>query len=178
MVRFGSVTPEEQVQTIAEVAESNANEQEIYHLALTSRGVAVNQAQDSYRLVQIAFGRFLMKDMGIQFSPDYWRFSEAGQHLATEQLADNAVFLAAQTLASSLMTKPVISALAFTSPELRAVNDLLRQGSKAADLALAPVVLFEGKPNNEALQKAGEQMRQHLNKMSESAPRKPWWKIW
>ena len=172
------MTPETQVQIIAEVAENGGAEQEIYHLALTSRGVALNEAQDSYRLIQIAFGRFLMKDMGIQFSPDYWRFSEAGQHLTTEKLADNTVFVAAQTLWSSLMTQPVISALALTSPELRAVNDLLHQGSKPADLALAPVVLFEGKPDDEAIQKAGEQMRQHLNGMSASTPRKPWWKVW
>ena len=179
LVKWVSMTPEEQVQIIAEIASRNSeSEQEIYHLALTSRGVTLNEAQDSYRLVQIAFGRFLMKDLGIQFSPDYWRFSEAGQHLVTEKLSDNAVFLAAQTLSSSLMIKPVISALALTSPELRAVNDLMKQGSKSADLALAPVVLFEGRPNNEAIEKAGKQMRQHLNDIPYSVKSKPWWKVW
>ena len=177
--KMNAMTPEEQVQIILAVAEENAGiDQAKYHAALTARGVPLHEAQDSYRLVQIAFGRFLMKGMGVRFSPDCWRYTESGEHRATEQLENHPVFRAAQKVSPTQMTKPVIDALVLTSPELKAVNDLMQQGSKSEDLALAPVVLFEGNPDNAAIQKAGEHMRRHLNDAAETEARKPWWKVW
>ncbi len=145
--------------------------------SMVQHGCLPELALEVARLVPVAFGRQFLSGMGISFSDAYWLFSDDGDVEERRTLSSNAVYMEAVNLAPSLMSKAVVSTIVFRSSEADAVNTALNNGSKPANLRLAPVAIFYGQPTDTGLQRAQEQITASLRDWPASEGKKPWWKL-
>ncbi|BBA32060.1 hypothetical protein sS8_0091 [Methylocaldum marinum] len=146
--------------------------------ALVAHGCEPGLAVEAVRFVPVAFARQFLNGMGISFSDTYWKFSPDGTIQEQGSLSNHILYSMAYDLSPSLMSKPVISNVAFRSPEANAVNNALNGGSQPANLKLAPLAFFLGEPTESGYAKAQERIKAYLSATPSASSTKPWWKIW
>ena len=112
------------------------------------RGVPRARAELAAALVPLAFGRLLLKPLGVRL-PDTATLLTTGSgrdgrkiRLSAHPVFRQADVFARQAMKWGALGKDEFGWLAMASPEVQAVNELLDAGSKAENLALvAPIVL-------------------------------------
>jgi hypothetical protein len=113
-----------------------------------------------------------MKDLGVNFRDEYIRYiSDNGKTVVKQRrkLKDELVFTESLKIASSIVSKrkagEEFQAVAFTSAEFRAVNELMNKGSEPQNIVLTEPYL---------------QWREDLGNenFSESSQDKSWWQFW
>lgn len=163
----------------AAISESNERSEAELIALLESSGIDEAVAERTVRFTPVAFGRALLRDMGITFSDDFLRFDGDGNLVHSGKLSHDEVFVASVKNVPSLADSPAFEAIALSSSEVHTVNQMLNSGSNSADLVLAPVAIFDQMPTDAGMQLA----QQHLAKLlqpdgSHDTPLKPWWKFW
>lgn len=126
-----------------------ANEDQI-EAALTEAGIPIHEVHRVLEFVPLAFGRVLLAELGAVPREEYIRYTiQNGEIVEKERkkLVDDAFFATAMKVARSKRGwwKPrnEFLAIAERSAEVRAVRQLIAQGSKAANIVLtAPHFLF------------------------------------
>jgi hypothetical protein len=146
-----------------------------YERALVARAI---------QFVPVAFGRALLDNLGIQFSPNYILLSGEGRLVERGLLESLAVYKTAQAMTSS--RAEAMRAVALRSAEVSAVNAALNAGSDPADLVAVPVVAFTEPTTEqgvaraqELLESLAEDARLEAGSQAEQPKTgKPWWKFW
>jgi hypothetical protein len=136
------------------------------------------------QFVPVAFGRVLLSNLGIQFSPNYILLSGEGWLVERGLLESLEVYRTAQAMTSS--RADAMRAVALRSAEVTAINSALNAGSNPADLAAVPVVAFTESATQQGVARAQELLQSLLEDARLEAgsqaeqPRtgKPWWKLW
>jgi hypothetical protein len=146
--------------------------------SMAAYGCAPELAAEATRFVPVAFARQFLNGMGISFSETYWKFSPDGSIQEQGSLSNHHLYSRAFELSPSLMSKSVISNVAFRSPEANAINNALNGGAKASNLRLAPLAFFLGEPTESGYAKAQEHIRAFLSAKPSAPSSKPWWKVW
>jgi len=183
----GPVSPESAVSWLADIvaARPDFTEDEVYS-ALAEAGVPDSLADRAYKLTQVAWGRVFLKDLGVQFSPEYVCFNASGKVVESGRMDDEPCFAAASRLARRYASTPGFRRLVLMSADVNAVNNALQKGSKPEDLVMAPAFLFLESPTAAGMENARQVIAQYMVALSgssssakrESAPAKPWWRFW
>jgi len=130
----------------------------VLRLRLLGAGLSKAQAIAAARFIPLAFGRELLKGMGVTLTDYYVRSGAIDEE---RKLDAEPIFTAASYLASIIAKESpeIFGAVAIQSSEVQAVNAALNAGSDAKDLIASPpvVVVDKDEPAEEA---------------------KPWWKVW
>ncbi len=145
---------------------------------LRKRGYNGEHVAEAIQLIPIAFARQFLNGMGIDFSEQYWILSPNGSIEKQGLLTENSLYSEALKLAPGFMAKPVIECIVFRSSEAHAINGAMNNGSKAENLKLAPICLFNGKPTELGISKAESEIQNFLKASSSKKHQKPWWKLW
>jgi len=123
---------------------------------LVRYGLTNVQARAAMRFIPLAFGREVMKGMGVSFPDTYLRVT--GDQSEERPLADEPFFYGAAALAPQL-PPDAVTTIAMQSAEMQALNAALHGGANAADLVAGPPVI-------------------ELQQGEKTAPPRPWWKFW
>jgi hypothetical protein len=112
---------------------------------LSDCGVAKARATKLVQFLPIAFTRFLYRDKGVQFAPNYVVLGNDGQPLAQRLIADEPAFRAAWDYCEETKTvsEDYFVNIAARSGGYLAIQDVLRQGSNLADIATGPPFMSE-----------------------------------
>jgi hypothetical protein len=114
---------------------------------LTYNGLSEEQATKLIQFVPIAFTRFLYRDKGIQFAPNYVVLGPDGRPIAQRLIADEPAFREAwwhcEEAASRGVTEEYFVIVAARSGGYRAIQDLIRKGSNLACVVTGPPVMVE-----------------------------------
>ena len=146
--------------------------------SMVAHGCGSELAAEATRFVPVAIARQFLGGMGISFSDTYWKFAPDGSIQEQGSLANHSLYSKALELSPSLLSKPVISNVAFRSPEANAVNNALNGGSQASNLRLAPLAFFLGEPTESGYAKAQEHIKAFLSAAPSAPSPKPWWRVW
>jgi hypothetical protein len=105
--RGGEVAPETAVAWLADILAGwgDVREDDAY-AALAEAGVSDAVADRAYKFTQIAWGRDLLADLGIQFATEYLWLNGAGEVVDSGKLADEACFATAARLAQRYRGAP------------------------------------------------------------------------
>ncbi len=125
---------------------------------LIRAGMSRQEAHDAMRFVPLAFGRELLKGMGVVLSPAYINMTAGARE---ERALDKEPFYRAAMWLASLIAKEdaaMFSIVATQSSEVQAVNAALNGGADAAGLVASPPVIECTMPTCATL--------------------KPWWRFW
>ena len=124
--------------------------------ALAARGFDTRAAERMVVFAPVAFGRYLLRDMGIKFDPT---FEVRGDRVRTaaplplDQMPEYVAAVRAAPIVAS--SSPGFRALALRSAEVNAVNNLLIKGSQPANLQLIPMLItwdiLDGDPPTKVL---------------------------
>jgi hypothetical protein len=110
--------------------------------ALVARGFETKAAERTVIFAPVAFGRYLLRDMGIKFDPTFEvrgdRFQTTSP-LPLDQMAEYVAAVRAAPIVAS--SSPGFRALALRSAEVNAVNSALTKGSQPANLQLSPTLI-------------------------------------
>jgi hypothetical protein len=120
-------------------------------------GVPDALAHRAYLFTQVAWGRAILADLGVEFSPEYVCFDASGEVVESGRLADEPCFAAASRLAGRYAGTPGFKRLALLSADVDCVNKHLQGGSRPEDLVTGKVFLIL-----EELTAAREDMDQRL----------------
>ncbi|MGE3242039.1 MAG: hypothetical protein AB7G28_06940 [Pirellulales bacterium] len=145
---------------------------------LVAQGVDTSTAERTVRFVPVAFGRFFLDGMGISFDNRFFRYDCDGDVVESGRLQDEDVYAAATELAPILAGTRAFERIVFSSSEVRAVNDALKQGSKAGHLVTLPIAVCESTPTREGMVRIQEHLHSQLRNERSFVSRKPWWKVW
>jgi len=153
------------------------------------RAVLVAQA---LQFIPIAFGRALVADVGVRFSPNFILVTGDGLQVKRGALDTLVTYRVARSLLTS--RADVMRSVGLRSAEVRAINSALHAGSKPADLSMAPIVAFTDPASEIGTERAHELVRalaQHEagvlpqpppepppESLPAPASKPPWWKIW
>ena len=165
---------------------------------LESRGVAADLVDRVTPFVPLALGRVLVGDMGPTFSPDFLRVRPDGG-AARLRLMREPVFARASALARELLSGELLEpakSLAFTGPEVNAINSALHAGSKPQNLVLSPAIVPERGVTPDVVSRAIAQLQRRdsfgcgprgashparptpVHPDSATKPANPWWRFW
>ena len=123
---------------------SKLEEDEIYRI-LVAEGVERRRAARLLEFLPTVYSRLILRDSGVRFSDKFRRRLPDGtiseeQPLASESVWNEATEFALDEARRGISGEDLI-AVAIRSPEFRAINDLLRQGSKLENLVSMPLGL-------------------------------------
>lgn len=114
---------------------------------LIENGLSEQQATKLIQFTPIAFTRFLYRDKGVRFAPNYVVLGGDGQPVAQRLIADEPAYREAwshcEQATSGAATENYFVVVAARSGGYRAIQDLVRQGSDLASVATGPPVLME-----------------------------------
>ncbi|MBW4653821.1 MAG: hypothetical protein KME20_12400 [Kaiparowitsia implicata GSE-PSE-MK54-09C] len=158
------------------VVEVEYTSDEFIYNSLCEKEVSPGVATQAVQLIPIAFGRHILRDLGIAFCDKFWIFNSVGRVLYRGSLEKNKIFSAAFQLAPILLTKSVLDQVVFRSVEVNSVSQALYAGSSPDNLVPPPVVLFNDYPCAVGMQRAQEVIRSHLKDLYKFEP-KPWWGV-
>jgi hypothetical protein len=134
---------------------------EIYRAAVAS-GVPGRLADRAFKFAQIAWGRFSLGTLGVQFSPDDMCFNADGEVVESGRLEDEPCFAAATRLVERFALTPAYQRLAYSSADFNTVIDARRAGSKLEILETGPAGVFLEAPTKAGLRRATERLTRHL----------------
>jgi uncharacterized protein DUF6348 len=110
--------------------------------ALVARGFETKAAERMVVFAPVAFGRYLLRDMGIDFDPTFEVRGERFQTTSPLLLDQMAEYVAAVRAAPIVASSSLgFRALALRSAEVNAINNALIKGSQPADLRLTPTLI-------------------------------------
>jgi hypothetical protein len=165
---------------------------------LESRGVPAELVHRVAPFLPLALGRVIVGDMGPTFSPDFLRVRPDGG-AERLRLMREPVFARSSALARELLSGELLEpakALAFTGPEVNAINSALHAGSKPQNLVLSPAIVPERGVTPDVVNRAIAQLQQRPPSPGEpraasrparpipahpdraTKPAKPWWRFW
>ncbi len=144
--RDPSITPDvlqRWIELMVETAEGqrDLSEEELSQ-ALVRQGVPPLTAVRLVVLVPVAFGDFLLSEMGAGVTPSIGLVSKSGKVSKVTLLTNFAEYRAAAELASGLRAREGFENLAESSAQLRAVRQLISRGSDPRNIRLAPGTTF------------------------------------
>lgn len=133
------------------------------HQKLIETSIVPQTADLACKFTQIAWGRVFLDGLGITFAPTYVCLDHQGRQIETGLLKENPYYRAAMAVAATEQQYPSFLRLALMSADVRIVNQMLNEGSRASDLVTGP-------PHLILIGNAGE---------AEGSKRKrPWWRPW
>lgn len=170
------MTPEAAVTLLAEIVSNRSDftDDEVY-AAMSDTSMADSIADLAYKFTQIAWGRALLRDLGIEFPDNYICFNGEGEVIESGLLEEQPYFVAAVAMAKQYAETPGFQRLALMAAEVHAVNDLLLQGSEPQNLKTTPPALFLEPATPEGQEHAREYLMQTLGPQK---TKKPWWQFW
>jgi len=176
------MTPREAVIILAEVVASRDEftEDDLY-AALSRASVPDDLADRTYKLTQIAWGRFFLSGLGVTFSEAFYWLNANGQIVSSGVLSNEPSYAVALSLAERYAPYPGFHQLALMSADVQAVNQLLKKGSKPEDLQGAPAVMFTEPPSPQGMASADRLLAEGLAPQTPhnaTRERRPWWKLW
>ncbi|MGL6073473.1 MAG: hypothetical protein ACRC8S_04845 [Fimbriiglobus sp.] len=104
-------------------------------------------AVELYEFVPLAFGRYFLSGLGVTLDPEYIRVDRRGRERHRGPIGDVAAFQLATALAPEYAERArktqdgSFMAVAATSGEVKAVSELIANGSKAVDIVCVPPVM-------------------------------------
>jgi hypothetical protein len=114
---------------------------------VTEQGMTESQATKLVQFVPIAFTRFLYRSAGVRFAPDYVVLGSDGQIAARRMVATEPAFREAWSHCEEAATRAVgdeyFISIAARSGGYRALQDLIRQGSKLAGIMTSPPIMMQ-----------------------------------
>src|SRR5258708_21588042 len=168
------MSPEVAVDRLAEIVAPRSDFTEDDGSAVMSAvGIPDREADLAYKFTQLAWGRVALDGMGIQFSQDFFCFNGAGRIVESGRLAEQPYFVAAASSVQKYSKTPGFVRLAFMSPDVQAVNNALKAGSKPENLVTATAAMFIEAATPERLGTARRILSDHLPSSSPSPPREP-----
>jgi hypothetical protein len=124
----------------------DAADEEI-HRHLTEQGFSQSQATKLIQFIPIVFTRFLYRNAGIQFAPNYVLLDLNGQPIAQRPIAEEPAFREAWAYCEQSSTRGVneeyFRIIAARSGGYRAIQDLLQQGLDLAGIVTSPPMMME-----------------------------------
>lgn len=143
--RAPQVTPVAAVTRLAEIvaASPDLSEDEVYD-AMAAAGIPAGLADRAYKFTQIAWGRLLLANVGVEFPPDYSYTTVDGDEEGEALLADEPCYTAAVRLAPQYRRTPAFKPLAESSAEVSSINAALDAGMEPENLTIgSTLVLIE-----------------------------------
>lgn len=147
-------------------AEHKGSDEEALEQALLSAGIPPALTIKLLGFMPLAFARVLMGGTGIMFQDYYLRYNYQTIKDQKRKLMDEPVYRESFELASYIaarkMAGEAFKAVAFRSPELAAVNEGLRNGSRPERMIMSPLVIIwdeEIEPPAEASGQKGTKKR-------------------
>ena len=105
---------------------------------LESKKVEQEQARRLIFFTQIAWGREILRDYNLVFSPDYCCFDQHGEIVRSGKLDEESHFSYAQSQIQKYQGSVVFEKLACTSSEHNALMASLRDGANPRNLIFTP----------------------------------------
>jgi hypothetical protein len=131
---------------------------------LIRAGLTREQAMEVTSFIPLAFGRELLRGMGVNLSDSYVQAGERDGTCVERKLADEPMFSKARALVPMIaaeLGQDVFTAVALQSSELRAVNEALNHGVSPDGLVASPPIVIW--PDGLVRPASGK---------------RPWWKVW
>jgi hypothetical protein len=129
--------------TIHIFAEHRDSHWEVLVQAIEDSGIPVSVTAKLAEFMPLAFGRVLMKDLGISFREEYVRYVFSGGKTVVKQqrkLTDELVYRESLRIASKMEAEKIdgeeFLAVAYRSAEFNVVNDMELKGVKPENLVL------------------------------------------
>jgi len=157
------MTPEEAVRTLAVMLRTWEDfTQEDVHQRLLHTGLSARDAELTYGMTQVAWGRAFLNGLGITFAPTYVFVGAGGREIESGRLTAQPHYQTAMAIATSEQPFPGFLRLAMMSADVRVVNEMFNRGSNASDLMTGPPHLVLIDDVDDTREKS----------------RKPWWRPW
>ncbi|WP_157369448.1 hypothetical protein [Zavarzinella formosa] len=114
---------------------------------LTGEGFTEQQATKLIQFVPVAFTRFLYRSRGVRFAPEYVVLGADARPVARRPVADEPAYREAWAHCEQAFGDGADDAyfipIAARSGGYRAIQDLVREGSKLASIATGPPMMME-----------------------------------
>lgn len=130
--------------------------------------------------VPIAFGRILLDQLGVQFSPEFTRIVSGGKLLAGNRLMRQPEFARAAVLGHAFLEGRYLDAfktIALSSAEANAINNVLHAGQDVRKAKGKPPLIPDFDISERDFQIAVDKMMSELGSGKPQA-KKPWWQLW
>jgi hypothetical protein len=147
------------------------------YAAMETAGIDAAQADRAYKFTQIVCGRSLLSGLDVTLSDDYLCLNAAGETVESGKLATEPFYLAATVLIAHSPRPPWVARMGAMSADVATVNDLLKRGSKPADLVMSSSMLFLENPTPAGMAAATRLIAGQLQRFQPSPPKR-WWQFW